>query len=316
MADNIVDISILCPLKFVKEGYVRPAPYNTPYDEDYIYQDTVPSYYEQVNYWQPWQKNDNIPLQILSNYAPHELELYDCHDVPVAGAIFQMNYIATSIEGIGLKVYEAAIALNTYAEGVYRFRLRSGAPVLETYVSEWFHLKTKHEGTILLEYSHDENDHDAVFETGIVFHKRIFAAFPLEQILPASDRTVFVDQPNNILQLSGKAYYTEKLYFGGTFGLPRWEIKRINKIYDCSKVLHDGKQYVAIGKVEPNTEQLYPLAGWVLEVRPSDPGNKKRFIADGEQGSPSTLVYNIQGKGFGSINQEASTNIIQIESLD
>lgn len=318
MADNIVDISLLCPLKWVKEGYTNPAPYNTKYDEDFTYPETIPDFYEQQGYLQPWQKNDAIPIQILSNYAPHQLELYDEDDNPVPGAVFAVAYVATSIEGTGQKVYEALIALNTFDEGIYRFRLKSGSPVLETYISEWFCLKTLHENTFLFKYTHDENDFDVVFETGIELCLRVHGGFPPERIQPGSERTVFIDQPNTIRQLSGKAFYTEKLLLGDSFGLPAWMIKKINRIFDCNNVLIDGKQYVANegAKLEANTEEEYPMAGWQIELRPADPGNKKRFVADGAQGSPSTVVYNIESKGFGSITGEASTNILQIESLD
>lgn len=318
MADNIVDISILSPLKFVEEDFTGPAKYNTRYFDDYIYQNTIPDFYTQQNYWQIWQKNDAIPLQILSNYAPHQMELYDCDDNQVSGAVFQMTYVPTSIEGTGQKVYQAAIGLNTYDEGVYRFRLRSGDPVLETYISEWFCLKQKHEKSILFEYKHNENDHDVVFETGIQMCFRVYGGFPPEQYKPGSNRTVFVDQPNNMVQLNGRSFAVWKLLLGDSFGLPQWVIERINQIFLCSEVLIDGKQFVANdgAEIEPTTEELYPLAGWAIDVRPAIAQNKKRFIADGNQGSPLTVVYQIEGKGFGTITGEASTNIIQIENVD
>jgi hypothetical protein len=318
MSQNIVDISILSPLKFVKEGYTGEAKYNTKYFEDYIYQDTIPQFYYQKNYWQIWQNNDAIPLQILSNYAPHNLQMFDCNDNPVSGGSFVFTYKPTSIEGTGQKVYEALPAMLPFAEGVYRFRLRSGDPVLETYVSEWFCVKPKHENSFLFEYWHDENDHDVVFETGIKMCFRIKGGFPPEQYKPGSNRTVFIDQPNNIVQLSGRSFGIWKLLLGDSYGLPQWVIERINQIFLCSNVLIDGKQFVANdgAEVEPTTEELYPLAGWSLDVRPAKQQNKKRFIADGNQGSPLTVVYQIEGRGFGTVTGEASTNIIQIENLE
>lgn len=318
MADNIVDVAILSPLKFVKENYTNEAKYNTKYFEDFIYQDTIPRFYAQQNYRQIWQKNDAIPLQVLSNYAPHNLQLYDCNDLPVSGAAFVMSYKPTSIEGTGQRVYEATIGLNTYDEGVYRLRLRPGDPVLETYVSEWFHLKQLHENSLLLEYRHNENDFDIVWETGIQMCFRVFGGFPPEQYQPGSNRTVFIDQPNNITQLNARSFAVWKLLLGDSFGLPQWVIERINQIFLCSEVLIDGKQFVANdgAEVEPTTEELYPLAGWSLDVRPAKAQGKKRFVADGNQGSPLTVVYQIEGKGFGTITGEASTNIFQIENLD
>lgn len=314
MADNIVDISILCPVKFREQGYTNPLPYNTKYMEDWNYPDTRRSFEEQQDYFHPWQQNDIIPLQVLSNYAPHQLELYDCSGILVD--TFQLGYVSSSIEGIGVKVYEANIALNTYPEGIYYFLLKSGDPVLKTMESEKFYLKSLHENTVLLQYKHSENDFDTVFETGVQFNFRTFGG--LVEYQPGADRTVFIDQPRNLIQLSGKSFSTGKLLIGEQYGVPNWVVQRINQIFLCSEVLIDGKQYVGNegAKFDPNREQLYPMAGWTWEVRSAKAENKKRFIADGEVEGTTTLVYQIEGNGFGSITDPASSNIIQIEQIN
>lgn len=313
MASNILDISILSPMKFVKEGYANPLPYNTRYMENFLYADTIGSLYEQVPYLQPWQKNDIVPFQVLSNYAPHQLEIYDCQGNQID--TFVMTYKVSSIEGTGQKVYEAFIALDGYDEGVYQFKIKSGSPVLEPYVSEWFDLKEYHENTFLLECTHDENDHDAVFETGIEFRLRVHGE--LREFQPGADRTVFIDQPRNIVQLAGKSFSTEKLIIGDTFGVPNYMIEKINNFFLCSTVLLDGKQYVGNegARFEASREPLYPMSGWAFEVRPANASGKKRFVADGSQGSPTTVVYNIESKGFGPSSSPASSNIIKIEEI-
>jgi hypothetical protein len=313
MADNIVDISVLAPMKFVKQGYVNPLPYNTKFMDNWLYADTIPNLYEKKQYWQPWQKNDIVKFQILSNYAPHQLELYDCSGNQID--TFVLAYVASSIEGTGQRVYEASVALNGYDDGVYQFRILSGNPVLETYVSEWFQLKDLHENTVLLEYKHDENDHDIIFETGIQFSLRVHGE--LAEFQPGADRTVFVDQRRNIVLLSGSSFEGEKFIIGDSFGVPNYMIRKINNIYLCSQVLHDGVQYVGAegARFEAKREELYPMTGWAFELRPANSGTKKRFVADGTQGSPTTVTYNIEQKGFGPVTGPASSNIIQIEEL-
>jgi hypothetical protein len=315
MADNIVDIAVVAPIKFVKQGYTNPLPYNTKYMEDWLYEDTIPSQFENKSYLQPWQKNDIVYFQVLSNYAPHQLELYDCEGNQVVGGVFQLTYKPSSIEGTGQKVYEAAVALDDFNEGVYQFKILSGSPVLETYVSEWFSLKELHEETVLLEYTHDENDHDVIFETGIVFGFRVHGA--LWEYQPGADRTIFIDQPRNAVQLAGKSFSTEKLFIGDQYGVPNYMIEKINNIFLCSQVLIDGKQWVGNegARFEAKREELYPMAGWAFELRPAKSNTKKRFIADGNQGSPTTVTYNIEQKGFGPMTSPASSNIIQIEEI-
>lgn len=314
MADNIVDISILAPMKFVKEGYTTALNYNTRYKEDFLYSETIGSLYEQQPYAQPWQSNDIIPFQVLSNYAPHQLELYDCNGIQID--TFVLTYKSSSIEVTGQKAYEAQIALNGYNEGYYQFKIKSGSPVLETYVSEWIDLKSLHTNTVLIEYTHDENDFDMVFETGIELKLRVHGE--VAQFQPGSDRTVFVDQPRNLTQLFGKSFSTEKFIIGDTWGVPDYMIEKINNIFLCSTVLIDGKQYVGNegAKFEPNREPLFPMGGWVFELRAAKASTKKRFVADGMQGSPTTITYNIEGKGFGPSSSPASSNIIQIQEIE
>jgi hypothetical protein len=313
MADNIVDISILSPFQWTKEGYTNPIPYNTHYRDDWQYPDTLSTFYEKKPYLQPWQLTDIIPFQILSNYAPHQLELYDCAGNQVD--TFVLAYVLSSIEATGQKAYEAAIALNGYAEGVYQFKLKCGSPVLETYVTNFFSLEQKHDNTYLFEVTHDENDHDMVFETGIMCKLRVHGE--LREFQPGSDRTVFIDQPRNIVQLSGKLFSTEKLIIGDSWGVPDYMIEKINGLFLCSQVIIDGKQYVGNegARFEASRESLYPMTGWAFEVRPAKASTKKRFVADGSQGSPTSVVYNIEQKGFGTITGPASSNIIQITEL-
>jgi hypothetical protein len=313
MADNLADISILSPFQWTKEGYANPLPYNTRYRDDWQYPDTIGDWYEKKSYLQPWQKNDIIPFQILSNYAPHQLELYDCEGNQVAS--FVLAYVASSIEGTGQKVYEALVALNGYDEGVYQFKIKSGNPVIETDIGNFFELKAKHENTLLFEVTHDENDHDVVFETGIVMKLRVYGE--IGEFQPGSDRTIFINQRRSAVQLAGSSFSTEKLIIGDSWGVPDFMIEKINNLFLCSNVLIDGKQWVGNegARFEASREKLYPMTGWAFELYPAIVSTKKRFVASGSQGSPTTVTYNIEQKGFGPMSNPASSNIIQIEEI-
>lgn len=314
MADNIVDISILSPFQWTKEGYANPLPYNTKYRDDWQYPETIGGWYEKQPYYQPWQKNDIPPFQVLSNYAPHQLELYDCDGNQIDS--FVLTYKSSSIEGTGQKVYEAFVALDDYNEGIYQFKLKSGSPVLETYVTNFFSLKALHENTVLFEVTHDENDYDMVFETGIAMKLRVYGE--IREFQPGADRTVFIDQPRNIVQLSGKSFSTEKLIIGDSWGVPDIKIEKINNLFLCSKVLIDGKQWVGNegARFEAKREDLYPMSGWAFEIRAAKANTKKRFVADGNQGSPTTLVWLVEQKGFGQITGTASSNVLKIQEIN
>jgi hypothetical protein len=312
MADNIIILSILNPVKFRRQGYVNAAPYNTKYFEDWNFTDTIRDFEEQVGHLQAWQKNDIIYLQLLSNYSPFNIELQNCDGGVVD--TFLMVYKPASTELSGVKAYEIAIALDSYAEGVYKLVIKAGSPsIIETLESEWFWIKTLHDNSVLLQYKHSENDYDVSFETGIEFRIRTLGG--LGNYKPAVDRVVFIDQPRNAVQLDAKPFATEKLFIGDGYGVPNWFIERVNAIFCCSTVLIDGKQYVCNpgANVEDNREQLYPMAGWSIEVRPAKATQSKKFVTTSGEGAPNTtLIYNIESRGFGPIDGGASDNTVQI----
>lgn len=318
MADNITDIAVISPIKFVKENLANPAKYNTKYPDDYIYQDTIPKYFYKKQYGQPWQTNDSFQLQILSNYSPHQLELYRVErGMEFLQNTFVGTYKPTSIEISGVKAYEFTVSWAPFQPGTYRFRLRSGNPFIDTRVSEWICLKEKHAQSVLIEYWHDENDFETAFETGIKFCFRVQGGFIPAGYKPGFETVVFIDQPNNIKQLNVEAYDIDRLFIGDSFGVPNWVIKRFVHINKCRTVLYDGQQKVINqgAALEPTTVDEYPLVGYAIDLRAALASEKKRFIADGTQGAPLSVVYNFEDIGFGAIQEEASSNLLQIINL-
>jgi hypothetical protein len=314
MAKNITDISIINPLKFRKKGYVNPLPYNTKHFDDWNFKDTIPSFVTEAEYFQPFQKNDIIYLHVLSNYSPHQIEMWSCDGQLVD--TFNAGYHVSSIEISGLMVFRVAVALDDYDEGVYHFQVKSGNPVIDTLETEWIQIKELHEDSILFQYTHDENDFGVAFEVGEEFRFRVHGG--VTDFDPQFTRRVFADQIESLDQLSSKTFYTEKLFIGGPLGVPPWVIQKVNEIFRCSSILIDGKEYTAIdgAKWEAVREKDFPMAGWIIEVRRTENSGSKRFEADGDQDNETTVVYNMENYGFGTITNPASSNIVQIESLD
>jgi hypothetical protein len=313
MATNDIYIPVLCPVKFVRKNYTNPAGYNTRYFEDWNFTDTIRNFEEQVGHLDPWQNSDTVQICLLSNYAPFTLIFETCEGVQAGAAIIPR--VVASTDASGMFFYWLPFSLAGYAEGVYRFRILCGDPQADELVSEWMHVAPLHENSGLLEYSHDENDHDVPFETGIAFSKRLIGG--LTQYAPKTDRVLFIDQPRNAVQLDAKSFSTERLYFNGPEGLPPWSIERFNAAFLCSTVLFDGVQYTANdnAQMEPTRETDYPLTGWTIEVRRAKSKLTKRFSVDTlALGEPTTtLVYTVEGRGLGSdVPPGASVNDIKI----
>lgn len=313
MASNILDISLLNPVKFREKGYVNPLPYNFKYLDQWNFGQTIPDFYNKKKYYQPWQKNDIIYLQFLSNYSPLQLTLIDCNNQQVDS--FAMTYIPTSIEGSGQKVYQASIALNGYQEGVYQLRLDAGSPVIETQESEWFQIKTLWANTIKFEYSNNENDFDVAFETLIKFGFRVHGG-PTE-FQPASDKTIFIDQVRNAKQLLSRSFYTYKLLIGDAGGVPDYMAQIVNEIFNCSDVFIDGHQFTATdGKMSRVGDFANPLAGWSMDIREADKRSSRRTVTDGNGNVASSVVYQLENKGFGAISGPAGSNVLQITKVN
>lgn len=311
MAENILEIYGLNPMKFKDTDYANPAPYNTKYFENFHFRETIPYYLSADDYYQPWQKNDIIYLQFHANFGPHIIEVINGAGYKVTD--LTMTYVATSIESAGLLVYQASLALNALPEGVYKLQVKSGEPLVNTIESDWFCLKELHKGSILLTYKHSENDHNIAFETGIEFSFRIHGGF--KDFQPQSERVVFIDQPNNIVQLSGKSFSTEKLVIGNSYGVPKWVIDKVNEIFNCDSVLIDGKQWVAVSgaRFEANRIDRYTKEGWSIELRPAKRRSGNRFVNEAPAAANDYYVtYNIEGAVFGDANAPASSNVIKI----
>ncbi|WP_430900457.1 MULTISPECIES: hypothetical protein [unclassified Paraflavitalea] len=310
---NILEIATLCPLKFRNQNYSNPAPYNTKYFEDYHYRDTLPYYVASDDYCQIWQKNDIINVQIRANYGPHNLELQNYKGTKITE--FVLNPVTTSMDGLGMNTYEASIALNTFDAGIYRFVLKSGSPLVTVLETDYFNLKDLHEGSILFEVTHNENDFGFVFETGIKVSFRVHGGFT--EYTPQTDRVVFIDQPRNIQQLSARSYYTEKLVIGNSYGVPKWVIEKINEFFLCKTVLIDGKQWAAVSgaKFDASRVGKFQRAGWTMEVMPAKKRIGNRFVNDAPAAQTDYYVtYNIEGNLFGDFNGLSNSNIIQIQS--
>ena len=315
MADNIIRIPRLNPIKFRTQGFANPAGYNTKYFDEWNFDDTIRDFEQSVGHLQPWQKGDTIPLVFMSNYSPFTIQLQNCAGEVVDS--FLMTQAPASTDISGLLAWVKLIPLSSYDEGVYRFVVLCGEPVVRTLESEWFQIKELHDNSYLLKYTHDENDFDIPFEIDITFQLRSLGG--LSDFTPKTDRVVFIDQVRDAVQLDAKPYSLEKLYIGDGFGVPNWFIERINYIFLCSSVWIDGKQYTANegAQVEPNREKDFPLAGWALEVRPSDVQQSKEFTDEaGEDGPITTLVYNIENRGFGDDGTDAADTNVQIIAND
>jgi hypothetical protein len=294
MANNLY-YSSLNPIKFY-----LPSP-DTTFEsrdiDDFEFFDSIPEWEEQVDYYQPWNNNEIFPLQLMADFGPHNFIIKDLDGNVIETIAF--TQVAQNQDIPSLYIYQANIDLSVLSEGVYRFYLESGSDDKLILQSNKQDICTRHEHSLLLEYYHIQ------YHEGVVFETRIHLKFRVEGInrfkTPASTGEDFEDQTLDESLLSAIPYRIYELIIGDSNGVPPYVIDIINRIFTCSTVLIDGKQFVKPidNKWDFNEEDGYPMKGWKVELRQGINRSSRIFINNDPQNSRVAIAINSDSKGFG-----------------
>lgn len=306
---NIVEIPFLNPIRFV------PVSPNVKSFDSHWFSEQIKSYEQEVDYPQKWQKSDTIYLQINSNFAPIQMDMVKCSGELIT--TFPALAKPTGIVNPQLTTYEISAALGTHEEGRYYFVLKVGSgPTLEQFVSEPQEIAELVENSILFQYKHEVNDYDVIFKTGIHFGFRCEAV--IERFQPGFKSVAYVDQIQNLTQLSADTFRQYKLVIGDGAGVPDWVADKVNEIMRCSEVLLNGYQYVRLenSALEANRADLYPMAGWTMDIREAKKRNSLRSENNFSPATNFTVVYDIETDVFGTFNGDPAGNNMQIVSTE
>ncbi len=312
---NIITFSRLSPVKWIKKNFVASARYHTRPFDSFRYPETLYADQDGKPFYRPWQKNDPVKIPLLSNYGPHVVKVLTCEGHLIK--TISLDYLPASTDVTGLRYYQGVLSLADLDEGIYQLEMNSGTPVVDSHVSEFFHVREKHEASVLLTYKHNRNDFNIPFEVSGSFDYRAFGG--LRNFEPKSEDTLFIDQPANAVLLSSSAYDIETLVLGEYMGSPDYVASDIRHIMRCKEVLIDGVQYSRNdgAQLDPTREDFYGLSGWSLELRKSKASDGIVSESTLELLEGAAVVYNvIDTSGFGNIEQPAGTNIIKIEKLN
>ena len=304
---NRVKISNLVPLNFVSQDRtLSPSYHFKHFDKWTSGEQIIRPFYSSDNYYQKWQSNDIIFLQVESTLDPLVVELVnESGDMVVS----QVMDLATTING---KYYFQSQLALTGHEGIFSVRiLAPGFPIIE---SEKFCVKESQENTILYKYSHDRNT-DVAFETGIYFTMRVEGA--LIGYTPISRRTTYNDQTSNIKTVTGQSSRQFTNIIGGSLGVPDYIADKIIDIFNLNNVQIDGKYFTAAegAKLEPKREDIVSFAGWTIDVAESYTRRNKVFEADGLIEQKIIIDYTVEGKLFGPVKGPSNDNTYTINEI-
>lgn len=286
------------PLQFYKEVPDVDTRFNTRDFDDWYFSDTILPWQQKVHWCQPWQRSDNLKLQIQSNVAPVNLLLFNYEGGLVDTIPF--NQVLQNENDPDMFVYQVDVDMSGYPETSYYFQMRFGSdPVAITLQSENINLSEKIENTILLEYSNPTFRGDMIFETGIQPGMRIPGVKKYKA--PASKNTIFEDQTMDQTMIRCVNYRIWELSIGGSKGIPDYMADKIDRMLGCKTVIIEGKYYTKTdGSIEPNEVENYPLRGWKIDIRERTNANSRLYENEVAQNIKVAVMINVDSKGFGA----------------
>jgi hypothetical protein len=218
---------------------------------------------EQKEYVQKFAVNEEIRIQFRADAVNFEAGYADKN-----GNETPVNVLEIYTDGENY-IYECSFSVPS--PGIYRFTLMNDwVEVVDAY----FRIRTPDElhETVLLTYTHTENDFDTIFEDR-TFNFRIEGGIYPGDKTQSVENEMFRDQRFTPFQTSAKAYETSTLTIGSAKGVPQWAGNRINHIFCLSDVKVDG---VRSTRSESSTPELisigkyYPKFVYKISIEQSD----------------------------------------------
>lgn len=318
---HYLEISHAAPVRFYPVDVENDERYNSIHlDNDWFFKQ-IRWFEKNIFYHQKWQQNDQLSLQVRSTLTPVEIDILDCSGKKIVENI-PLPFVPVSKPTGDYNVYEGTIDFNTIVpgatplpDGEYYLLLSAGTD--ETFIyalSEPIHVKAKWPKTMLFEYTHDRNDYDIWWETGITCNFRVEAI--LTELTPKRNRTSYENQVQQIQTLRSDPYRKWKLKIGGEGGVPAWVADKLNFIFGCSSIKADGLLICPDegAELEPQFVNDYPAASWSIDVREGLNKYSKRITTDGELNAAFLTVFNLNSwTWFGSLGGDANSQPVRIQ---
>lgn len=255
MADKVLQIAPLNPLRFTEVEAANPLYMSEPIDECYL---------------QKWSTLDTTKVQVLSDYF-FEFKIYSAFDNQVELNIEPVE-IETSIIGRTFKCYEVTVPFSELTPGNYFAEIfyTDENNFEHTLQTQAFNVANQQTDTLLVQYTHNRNKFSIIFDTGVVFNLRISGR--IADWTPEFNDTVYVDEIQNSTKVDGEPFESYNLYTPSrdTDGCPRYLGDILNRALQCSQFAIDGQYYTNLEgqKWEVQRGDNYDLVGLTIKITP------------------------------------------------
>lgn len=295
---NMLSISNLNPLCWVKYNFQQDAKYNTVGIGDDSFINRFKNYLSRPNYLQKWQTTDTIHNQfITANITSLTIMMYDSSLVKTG--TYDMVASTTYVNG-PYNLYEVSIPLNGFADDNYCFVIVSEGVVLA--ISEWCHIAQYHNGTALIEYHSTFNKLNGYFSDGWLPMIRVEGT--LSPLKPDSDFVDYENERKDVELLHAVPFEKHELTMGKPFGIPDWMARKLNEILLLNRWSFDGTRYARTpdSKFEENILNGYTMA-WYKTTIMKAINDSSLTINDSDLPVPvGGLVATLDGAAFGQAN--------------
>lgn len=321
MGANSIHCSMLSSVQCVPENQTLPAKYHTYNRNEFLFKEQIGQWMEQMNYWQPVQQGDVLPLQFITRgLDPVSCVVYKC-DGTIYIPSFNLDTISATAITDPYILWQKLIDTSDWEVGNYYMRISAGvgdiAAVLRTEYLQIM-LPEDCEDTVLIEYSNSFNTQDMIFDGETPFRGSFrFKGGFNNKFKQKYLGKFYVDQPQDITILNAIPYEITSLLIGGNGGVPDYVAKKVLRALLLDGTTLDGEGYSLNegSQIEETFTKGAPMKFQRIEIRPSKNLFGITVDASGID-TDGSIIATIDAESFGpNSNNESGTtdpNIIDV----
>lgn len=254
---------------------------------DDFFTNEISDYEQPEKYSQKFCHYDPITAQVqilTSKVTAYTMQLVDTYGNVVATAASSVMYNDTT-SGY---TYIHFSMITPVVTGCYFAKLTFTVSNIftskyEIYYSEPLNIAATHPGTIVIDYSHDENDYGFIFQKSLLgmtysglavvgpstlYRIRVEGGLWMNDKNTGTSDDIYIDDSHNSRLLNSIPYNIYTWTIGNARGIPQWLMDKIVRVFSCAFVKIDGTYYTKNdgAAFEIQTTERYTMQSATIET--------------------------------------------------